>query len=114
MGGITRRGPKWPKQQVYFVWAMWTANFKIGTSIHPGRIRDLQTASPVPLKLLGLMDGGLKEERQLHAEYSPYRIHGEWFNLPEPKVWELLDRFGVEIPEDLRLGPMEVSTHGTV
>ena len=52
----------------------WTMNVK-------GRLRDLQTGSPVPLVVLCSEPGGPERESQLHARFARYRSHGEWFRL---------------------------------
>jgi hypothetical protein len=54
---------------------------KIGWAADPmRRMDDLQTGSPVRLKLLGFYPGGLAMERALHARFSAARAHGEWFD----------------------------------
>jgi hypothetical protein len=53
---------------------------KIGMSKDvPGRLRTLRTMSPLPLELLGVIPGGRDEEAQLHRDWAPERLHGEWF-----------------------------------
>lgn len=55
---------------------------KIGFSVTPEkRLRMLQTASPVRLKLLATMAGNMATERQLHSKYRGQRETGEWFTL---------------------------------
>jgi uncharacterized protein YozE (UPF0346 family) len=45
------------------------------------RLRQLQSASPVPLRVIGILDG-VEPERRLHQEYASYRMNGEWFAIP--------------------------------
>lgn len=65
---------------IYFIKASQSGAIKIGTSNDPrGRFATLQTGSPEPLELIGVMPGQMDEERRLHAKFARYRIHGEWF-----------------------------------
>lgn len=56
---------------------------KIGvTSGHPSaRLATFQTGSPSVLELLACIEGDETLERALHAAFSDYRNHGEWFVL---------------------------------
>ena len=77
---------------VYFIRAE-TGQIKIGISYDPvGRLHDLRGASPVPLKLLGAIPGGIEQEIALHKRFAKQRLHGEWF-APEIRfeVAEILD-----------------------
>jgi hypothetical protein len=63
---------------------------KIGIAGDPAqRLRDLQTGSPVVLKLVGVMPGGLSLERLLHRRFAAHRLHGEWFS---PAIQDDLDQ----------------------
>jgi hypothetical protein len=65
---------------VYFVEAVGLGLIKIGYAINlPQRFTSLMTSSPVPLTLLGVMDGGAALETRLHIELAEHRTHGEWF-----------------------------------
>lgn len=70
---------------------------KIGfTTDTKERISALSTASPVPLKLIGTVKGGMIYERQLHKRFAAYRRHGEWFKLtPElrAEIEGILNRY---------------------
>lgn len=44
-----------------------------------GRLKQLQTAASGPLRLLGTMPGGQKQEKRLHRRFSHLQTHGEWF-----------------------------------
>ncbi len=77
---------------VYFIRAE-SSQIKIGISYDPvGRLHDLRGASPVPLKLLGTIPGGIEQEIALHKRFAKQRLHGEWF-APEIRfeVAEILD-----------------------
>jgi hypothetical protein len=67
-----------PNAGVYFIQAGDTV--KIGTSTDISRrFRTLRTMSPLPIELLGAIPGGRAEEAELHREWAPLRLHGEWF-----------------------------------
>src|SRR5687767_9945153 len=77
---------------VYLIHAVDTYRFKIGRSSAPDiRLRQLSTASPVPLRLLGKRRcrDAIGEEQKLHTAFASARKHGEWFELDAhslPKV----------------------------
>lgn len=54
---------------------------KIGCAVDVfQRMAALQTASPEPLRLIGVIIlGGYSMERYLHQALAQYRLHGEWF-----------------------------------
>lgn len=53
---------------------------KIGYSENPtARLATLQTGCPYPLTLAATVVGGVEQERQLHQDFSEYRLQGEWF-----------------------------------
>lgn len=62
---------------------------KIGRSFVPEfRLKLMQSGSPVPLRLIGYIDGDHVAERQIHDRFKPYRAHGEWFRCDgEVKEW---------------------------
>jgi len=43
------------------------------------RLKSLQTSNPNKLTLLGVMEGGLKDEEELHYKFNSIRLFGEWF-----------------------------------
>ena len=61
---------------------------KVGISASPFvRLAELQTGSPVPLMLVGMLlaphrSVALGAEQDFHANYPHQRLHGEWFDLP--------------------------------
>jgi len=81
-------------------------HIKIGVSRSPERrLRELQTASPYGLRMLGYtteIDNAAELERALHRELARYRGEGEWF-WPDPNVMkaihQMLARYG-EIHDD--------------
>lgn len=65
---------------IYFIKASQSGAIKIGTSNDPrGRFAALQTGSPEPLELIGVMPGQMDEEKRLHQTFARFRMHGEWF-----------------------------------
>lgn len=65
---------------IYFIRAVYSGAIKIGLSNDPRRrLEAMQTGSPEPLELLGMLPGDAAEERWLHDRFKEYRIHGEWF-----------------------------------
>lgn len=80
--GIKNQDPG-PASFVYFIEAVGLCRVKIGKAIDPeNRIAQLQTGSPVPLRLIGKTAGGHPLERKLHEEFHGARIDGgEWFHL---------------------------------
>jgi hypothetical protein len=48
-----------------------------------GRLRDLQTGSPVQLRVLAACPGAQEDERALHDALAKERQHGEWFKISE-------------------------------
>ena len=65
---------------IYFVQSGKKGPIKIGKSNDPHeRIGSLQISSSEPLTLLGVMDGDIKEEKNIHTKFLNYRIKGEWF-----------------------------------
>jgi Meiotically up-regulated gene 113 len=74
--------------------------FKIGWSASdPGkRLRNLCTASPYPLTLVGWIDGTRADEDRLHKEYEAKHQHGEWFNLSPQDVAHILGGLPADQP----------------
>lgn len=64
----------------YFIHAPDVGMVKIGYSIDPEeRLLSLQIGSPCKLYLIAKYPGDVEDERALHARFSSYRSHGEWF-----------------------------------
>lgn len=81
---------------VYLLWGEGTTRFKVGFTHGnvDNRAATIMAYSPVPLRILGARYGSPQDEKLLHYELRSYRVHGEWFSLPEPIVWSLLRWFG--------------------
>lgn len=66
---------------VYLVGSHQARPVKIGVAKDAeARVVELQTGSPLPLHLIWKTRGGGSLERDLHERFTPYRIHGEWFD----------------------------------
>jgi hypothetical protein len=65
---------------IYFIQNLQTTAIKVGFSEDPeSRLAALRTANCDPLVLLGTIPGDPSLEFKLHAQFSSWRIHGEWF-----------------------------------
>jgi hypothetical protein len=66
---------------VYFIEAKGMGLIKIGWTANDvgGRLGDLACASPAELVVLGLREGAMAAERQLHRDFAEHRVRGEWF-----------------------------------
>lgn len=71
---------------LYLIHAADTRNFKIGfTDVSPeNRLKNLQTASPYDLVLLGYREGTKETERKLHQKLYRHHKRGEWFEFVDP------------------------------
>ena len=57
---------------------------KIGYSKNPKkRISILKISIPFEMEVIGIIEGDLKKESQLHRMFSKLRVQGEWFLLTE-------------------------------
>lgn len=62
---------------------------KIGFSLKPHlRVSKIQSDSPFPCKLIGLMEGDRAEELRVQALFAHLRVRAEWFRMePELKAF---------------------------
>lgn len=66
---------------VYFIRCKATGAIKIGLSESPwSRLSKMQSDSPGELEMLGVVEGGLVTEAQMHARFFASHLRGEWFN----------------------------------
>lgn len=91
------------------IYAIQMAEFpfiKIGSSNSvPGRLRNLQTSSPFPYRLLATISAGEDVEKAIHAALQDERERGEWFRY-EGKTKALVDAmkqrdFGIDLRNHL-------------
>ena len=82
--------------KVYLIQEAGSQSIKIGIAQNVvRRMTSLQTAHPMPLRLLGQCDGGLKLEQALHAEFAADQLLGEWFKPSDrltARIFELCAR----------------------
>lgn len=92
------------KRNVYFIEAVGLDLIKIGFARNVSqRLADLQSASPVELRLLGIMSScGVVTEREIHRTLASHRVRGEWFSRCK-KIEEFLKRLERPLSEDERL-----------
>lgn len=85
---------------IYFIQAGEDGPIKIGytRSAPRKRLKELQTAAPQKLRLLGTTDGGRLEERALHRAWGDERLQGEWFN-PVPSLLALVAEVAESDPD---------------
>ena len=77
-----RRTPLKPKAEGSFVYFIGGDDglIKIGRSRNPeARAAELQTGSPVPLRVLASVSGDSRLEAQYHRRFADFRVRGEWF-----------------------------------
>ncbi len=76
-GTVTPTTVRW----VYFI-GDGMGHVKIGFSVNVGmRLRELQSANPLPLTVLAVLKGGCELESSLHQRFAEHRLQGEWFRL---------------------------------
>jgi hypothetical protein len=91
-----------PEHQVTYVIEADTGQLKVGIALHPQqRLKELQTGSPVPLRLLGTIPGGRAVEKLLHDTFKEHRLQGEWYS-PEIRdpLTTLLSILGSPTPNE--------------
>ncbi len=77
---------------IYFILDVVDGLIKIGftTNIRL-RLRKLRSQTPNTLKLLGTIPGTRRDEARLHDRFYSKRIWGEWFDISEQQVVEILE-----------------------
>lgn len=94
---------------VYLARAVGTDLVKIGATRRPQeRLLGLQTGCPYTLSLLGLLPGGYTLEAFLHSMLRHRKTRGEWFQLTDDEVNDLLS---VEFPEGLAVDLAHLREH---
>jgi len=69
---------------VYFVQARGGGPIKIGWSTYlEKRLQEMRAHSPLPLRVLLCVKGGLADEKILHQRFKEDRLHNEWFKPSE-------------------------------
>jgi hypothetical protein len=75
-----------------FVYVMECAGFyKIGWSKQPGgRHSSIQVGNPLPVTLIGVVEGTPADEDTWHEVFKGKRARGEWFSLTDEDVNRIL------------------------
>jgi hypothetical protein len=69
---------------IYFIRCPDAGAIKIGTAYGIlarafARLSTMQSGCPLDLELVAVIDGGGREEAELHQRFAALRIRGEWF-----------------------------------
>lgn len=87
------------RSYVYFCQATHGGPIKIGIATNPtSRLRELQAASPYPLRMLAIIPGTHTQERRLHEHFSEWRLHGEWFDERADGLMALVSKAQTQTP----------------
>lgn len=76
-----------------FIYVMECASYyKIGYSAYNPRKRqrDIQIGNPLPVTLIGVIEGSLTHEAEWHQFFRDKRVRGEWFALTEEDIAHVL------------------------
>lgn len=96
---------------VYLVGSTLTRPVKIGVAKNAEeRLDGLRVGSPVPLHLIWKARGGRALESGLHEYFTPYRIHGEWFDFGDENPAALVATAAVLMGSPTH--PQRVTTEG--
>jgi hypothetical protein len=62
------------------------------------RVKKLQTGSPLPLEIIGTIEGNIPDEKELHLKLARFRVraNGEWFY----DCREIREELGIEITSE--------------
>lgn len=85
---------------IYFIQAVQGGPIKIGHTADRIRTRltDIQRMCPIPLQIIGVIDGDEELESTLHFHFREYRLHGEWFE-PVNSLLNLIQQEGQGYPD---------------
>lgn len=93
----SKPNPEPKTRWVYFLLDEDRGFIKVGYSQDPtGRVKRLATGSGSQMKLLACIEGTRDLETQLHRQFKPYRIKGEWFRA-EPVMHFLAKQFDLQL-----------------
>jgi len=83
------------KRSVYIIKNVENEHIKIGIGFNASkRLKQLQTGSSSKLELVyeREVEYASRVEKALHSIYSIFRVHGEWFQIPDLNVKEFDSR----------------------
>jgi len=79
---------------VYFVQSRLGGPIKIGLATElKQRLKQLQSGSPIPLQIVGALQGDEEVEAAIHERFRKLQLHGEWFE-PSVELVEFIRQFG--------------------
>lgn len=85
---------------VYLIGCKSLGAIKIGYSKHPHkRLKELQTASPYLLEMLGLIEGTFKTESHIQRRFKEHHMDREWFYDKE----EIREYFKGNVPKRIHI-----------
>ncbi len=90
LGEETEGNENEPTRFVYFIRGGGLIKIGVANDV-ASRFRSIRTMSPVPLELLGFIEGDKATELSLHAKFAGARRHGEWFE-PIPALQDYIKR----------------------
>lgn len=97
---VTRYKNKYPGF-VYFIQGENGGAIKIGFSKNPdSRLRELQTSYPDMLKILCLVPGSYKAEKEYHENFKDIRLNGEWFK-PTKELLKEIEELKIKYPQQV-------------
>lgn len=77
---------------VYFIKNPETGLIKIGTAKNVfARVFSLMSQHKTGLRILGLIDGDVRQEKKLHRRFADYNNYDEWFN-PSEAILNFIDQ----------------------
>jgi hypothetical protein len=86
-------------KEIYFLRCEVTKIVKIGiTGNINSRLTNLKVGSSTPLVLIGTIPGSSSMEHKIHAVFSKYRHHGEWFRLSLKTVLKFIESQRITLP----------------
>ena len=86
---------------VYFTQGESGGAVKIGYTTNPeSRLKTLQTSYPDILKILCLIPGDEKTEKEYHEKFKDIRLNGEWFK-PTEEILKEIEELKIKYPQQV-------------
>jgi hypothetical protein len=87
---------------IYIIEAPGMGRYKVGfTGDIRRRFASLQVGSPIPLAVIATFPGNVADEREIHRKYAAFSAHGEWFDLTQEQVAEIITEYGNQTPQEV-------------
>jgi hypothetical protein len=87
-------------QKLYLIWSRELDRYKIGISVDPeSRLKELQTSSPSILEMIAFKNvkDARNAEAALHKKYASANVTGEWFELSDQDVVDLVRQWDIDL-----------------